>query len=133
MNEEKISRLLEAVERHTDTLSQEIQRNGGKIGNNVLDQLDKTAHIMKSLYCVMDMMGGDGYSQDGGPSGYSGRRGRSRTTGRFVSRDGGNSMGGSMDGGSMRGSYDGGSSYGSGGHREMIQHMRQMLDQMENQ
>ena len=52
--------------------------------------------------------------------GYSSRRGRSRTTGRYVSRD-------SYDGMSNRGSY------GYSGHEKMINHLERMYDEADDE
>lgn len=62
-------------------------------------------------------------------SGYSSRRGRSRTTGRYMSRDGARSFGsydGSYDGTSNRGSY------GYSGHDKMISHLERMYEDAED-
>ena len=64
--------------------------------------------------------------------GYSSRRGRSRTTGRYVSRD---SYDGMSNGGSF-GSYDGMSnrgSYGYSGHEKMINHLERMYDEADDE
>lgn len=75
---------------------------------------------------------------EGGSSEYSGRRGRSRRTGRYMSRrssyEDGSSRGSSYDGGSSRGSsfgsYDGGSSRGSS-YRGSSNHNPEMIEELE--
>lgn len=71
-------------------------RNGDMTGGDV-DYLDKLTHMLKSIKTTMAMMDSDSgdYSRDGysGRDEYSGRRysgerGRSRRTGRYVSRTG---------------------------------------------
>lgn len=91
-------------------IADEIRDKGG-LPDNCIELTDKLTHIIKSTMSALDMYESgysenDGYSErrsyDGGSSmsmggsygnanggGYSERRGRSRVTGRFVSRDSG--------------------------------------------
>ena len=61
----------------------------GEITNSSLEQIDKLTHSIKSLATIMAMedAGYSGMSYDDGYNG-SYARGRSRMTGRYISRDG---------------------------------------------
>ena len=87
-----------------EIVSDKIAEATGKIGDNLtggdVEYLDKLTHMLKSIKTTMAMMdaesgeysGNDRYSgYDGGNSGrrYSGARGRSQRTGRYISRNSG--------------------------------------------
>jgi len=57
--------------------------SGAKMNGQELEHIDKMAHALKSLATYEAMTGNSGYDGD------SYARGRSRMTGRYVSRDGG--------------------------------------------
>lgn len=79
-----------------------------------LEHLSKTICTIERIKNIQREEGGEEYSEN------SYRRGRSRTTGRYMSRDGGNSNRGYYEGGSNNSSrnYDGNSSryYDSSGY-----------------
>lgn len=74
--------LLEALHRELRELDEKFA-SGAKMNAQELDHIDKMAHALKSLAAYEAMAGSSGYSGD------SYARGRSRTTGRYVSRDSG--------------------------------------------
>lgn len=88
-----------------DMLCEELEKiaQKGELTAGTLDAVDKLTHSVKSISAIMAMEEG-GYSRDGSYDGsyrgsyrgsYDGgsyRRGRSATTGRFVSRASGRSM-----------------------------------------
>lgn len=80
--EKSMCKELEAIEQK--------MKAGTEMSVQDLDKVDKLTHAMKSLatYKAMKEAEEYGYSEEGG---MSGRRGRSPVTGRYVSRDGGNS------------------------------------------
>lgn len=108
---ESLYAIQDAVLDRLHEVESEIERKGG-LPDGCVELTDKLTHTLKSVVTILAMYEG-GYSEDGGysgnrsyeggasmdmgggssgasMSGYSGRRGRSRTTGRFVSRsDGG--------------------------------------------
>lgn len=97
----------------------------GELSPGSLETVDKLTHSLKSVVTIMATEdydeGGASYDgADGGAmGGYSGRRGRSRTTGRYVSRDGGYS--------GRRGySRDGGMSY-DGARDELMEHVDELM------
>lgn len=97
----------------------------GELSPGSLETVDKLTHSLKSVVTIMAMEdydeGGASYDgADGGAmGGVSGRRGRSRTTGRYVSRDGGYS--GRRDWRGERGmSYD-------GARTELIEHVDELM------
>ena len=98
----------------------------GELSAGSLETADKLTHTLKSVVTIMAMEDYDegGASYDGGDGGamgggVSGRRGRSRTTGRYVSRDGGYS--------GRRGySRDGGMSY-DGARDELMEHVDELM------
>ena len=63
-------------------------KSGTEMSTNDLEKVDKLTHAMKSLATYKAMKEAEEYGQE---EGMSGRRGRSPSTGRYVSRDGGNS------------------------------------------
>jgi hypothetical protein len=78
---------------------------------------------MKDAFKLMKLIG------EYDDMGYSTRRGRSRTTGRYVSRDSYGSYDGSYDG--SFGSYDGMSrrSYERSGHTQLVSELERMYEQ----
>ena len=118
---EHIDKFKEMLESELNTEMKNIQ-NAGTINPDNIDTLKNAFKLMKLI---------DERSEES--EGYSSRRGRSRTTGRFVSRDGGSFgsydgasyYGGSSNRGSYRGSYQGGY---SGHNPHMIQQLEEMLN-----
>lgn len=95
----------------------------GELTAGSLSAIDTLTHSLKSIVTIMAMEDYDegGASYDGGNmgGGMSGARGRSRTTGRYVSRDGGYS--GRRDWRDERGmSYD-------GARTELIEHVDELM------
>ena len=87
-----------------------------------------------SIYALTKAFKLKNYMEDeleGGQGGYSGRRGRSRTTGRFMSRDNGSYDNGSYESGRSFGSYDSGSSYRNSYRGGYSGHNPQMMEQLE--
>lgn len=78
-----------------ETLTREMEKlddkyaNGAQLNDKDLEDIDKLAHAMKSIETYNAMKGSSEASMYGGSYGGSYARGRSRTTGRYVSRDGG--------------------------------------------
>lgn len=71
-------------------IAEEMQKNQRMTSQN-LEELDKMFHLKKGMLTCKAME--DEYEEEeDGFSGNSGRRGRSRTTGRYVSRDAGPGM-----------------------------------------
>lgn len=101
----------------------------GELSAGSLETADKLTHTLKSIVTIEAMEDyGDGASYDGGNTGgntgggggMSGRRGRSRTTGRYVSREGGGYSG-------RRGySREGGMSY-DGARDELMEHVDELM------
>ena len=79
--------ICEAIHREMDQLEEKYS-SGAQLSGQDLEHIDKMAHALKSLKT---------YEAMGGNSEYDGSyaRGRSRTTGRYVSRDGYDSREGS--------------------------------------
>ena len=73
--------ICEAINRELAQFDEKFS-GGAQINGQELDHIDKMAHALKCLYAYDDMQGN---SED------SYARGRSHTTGRYVSRDGYNS------------------------------------------
>lgn len=73
--------ICEAIHKEMDTLEEKYER-GAEMNGQDLEHIDRMAHALKSLATYEAMKGHSEY--DGG----SYARGRSRTTGRYVSRDG---------------------------------------------
>ena len=88
----------------------------------------------ESIYALTKAFKLKCYMEDelgGGQSGYSGRRGRSRTTGRYMSMDNSYEDNGRSNDGRSFGSYDGNSmrgSYGYSGHN-MVEKLERMYDE----
>jgi hypothetical protein len=74
--------ICEALHREMDQLDEKFA-NGAHMSGQELEHIDKMAHALKSLATYEAMQGSSEYD------GSSYARGRSRTTGRYVSRDGG--------------------------------------------
>ena len=100
----------------------------GELSAGSLSAIDTLTHSLKSVVTIMAMEdydeGGASYDgADGGAmGGVSGRRGRSRTTGRYVSREGGYS--------GRR--YDGGMSY-AGARDELMSHVDELMGMAEDE
>ena len=72
--------ICEALHREMDHLDEKLA-GGGQMTSQDLEHIDKMAHALKSLETYKSMKGNSEY----GGSSYA--RGRSRMTGRYVSRD----------------------------------------------
>lgn len=103
------------------------------IGSELERNISSNSFPADSIYALTKAFKLKCYMEDelkGGQSEYSGRRGRSRTTGRYMSRDGSyenRSYGsfGSYEGNSNRGSY------GYSGH-SMVEQLERMYDEAHN-
>jgi len=84
--------ICEAIHKELDVLDEKYSK-GTQLSGKDLEDIDKMAHALKSLKGYEVMLGHSEY--DGG----SYARGRSRTTGRYISRDDGYEP---HDGGSYR-------------------------------
>ncbi len=73
--------ICDAIHKEMDALEEKYE-HGAEMNGQDLEHIDKMAHALKSLATYDAMKGHSEY--DGG----SYARGRSRTTGRYVSRDG---------------------------------------------
>ena len=73
--------ICEAIHREMDALDEKYSSGKNPLNSQDLDHIDKMAHTLKSLKGYEHMLGTSEY--DGG----SYARGRSRMTGRYVSRD----------------------------------------------
>ena len=76
--------ICEAIHREMDVLEEKYSK-GTQLTGQDLEHIDKMAHALKSLKTYEAM---EGHSEYGGSYDGSYARGRSRTTGRYVSRDG---------------------------------------------
>jgi hypothetical protein len=77
--------ICEALHREMEMLEDKYSNNKSPMNAQDLEHIDKMAHALKSLKTYEAMNGNSEYgSYDGG----SYARGRSRTTGRYISRDG---------------------------------------------
>lgn len=78
--------ICEAIHKEMDMLDDKYSK-GTQLSGQDLEHIDKMAHALKSLKAYEAMAGNSEYggSYDGG----SYARGRSRMTGRYISRDGG--------------------------------------------
>ena len=74
--------ICEAIHREMHELDKKYA-NGTQLSGKDLEDVDKMAHALKSIATYEAMKGESGYEGD------SYARGRSRVTGRYVSRDGG--------------------------------------------
>lgn len=75
--------ICEAIHREMEMLDDKYSNGKTQLNGQDLEHIDKMAHALKSLETYKAMLGHSEY--DGG----SYARGRSRTTGRYVSRDDG--------------------------------------------
>ena len=75
--------ICEALHREMDNLDEKYA-SGAQMNASDLDHIDKMAHALKSLKTYEAMSGNSEYGYDGG----SYARGRSRMTGRYISREG---------------------------------------------
>jgi len=73
--------ICDAIHKEMDALEEKYQR-GAEMNGQDLEHIDKMAHALKSLATYDAMKGHSEYD------GSSYARGRSRTTGRYISRDG---------------------------------------------
>lgn len=78
--------ICEAIHRELENLDEKYAA-GTQLNGQDLEYINKMAHALKSLAAYDAMKGESEY--DGGNSNGSYARGRSRTTGRYVSRDSG--------------------------------------------
>ena len=78
--------ICEAIHRELEELDEKFA-GGAKLNGQELEHIDMMAHALKSLAAYEAMLGNSEY--DGGSYEGSYARGRSRTTGRYTSRDGG--------------------------------------------
>lgn len=76
--------ICEAIHREMEQLDQKFA-NGAQLNGQELDHVDKMAHALKCLAAVETMQGNSEYGGSYDDGSYA--RGRSRTTGRYVSRD----------------------------------------------
>lgn len=78
--------ICEALYRELDMLDNKLQGGKAPMNSQDLENIDKMAHALKSLKACEAMEGSSEYGgSEYGNSSYA--RGRSRTTGRYVSRD----------------------------------------------
>ena len=77
--------ICEALHREMEQLDEKFSK-GAQMSSQELEHIDKMAHALKSLATYEAMQGSSAMS---GYQGDSYARGRSRTTGRYMSRDGG--------------------------------------------
>jgi len=73
--------ICEAIHKEMEALEDKYER-GTQLSGQDLEHIDKMAHALKSLATYAAMKGSSEYD------GSSYARGRSRTTGRYISRDG---------------------------------------------
>lgn len=134
---EELYDLCETLEKDLAKTNDKLRMAGGELSGSDLEYVDKLTHSIKSIKTTMAMIeADDGFSREGGGSyaggnrgggggrsreggGMSGARGRSRRTGRYVSREGG------MSG--RRGySREGGMSY-DGARDELMEHVEELM------
>ena len=77
--------ICETIHREMDKLEKKYS-SGAQLSNDDLEDIDKMAHALKSLKAYEAMAGSSEYG-GGSYEGGSYARGRSRATGRYVSRD----------------------------------------------
>ena len=80
--------ICEALHREMDKLDEQLGTGKAQLNDKNLQDIDKISHALKSIATYEAMKGNSEYggSYDGG----SYARGRSRMTGRYISRDDGN-------------------------------------------
>lgn len=136
---EELYDLCETLEKDLAKTNDKLRMAGGELSGSDLEYIDKLTHSIKSIKTTVAMIeADDGFSREGGGSyaggnrgggggggrsreggGMSGARGRSRRTGRYVSREGG------MSG--RRGySREGGMSY-DGARDELMEHVEELM------
>lgn len=131
-NNKMLEKTREAIEDHI----QMIIRKGANMTPPEIDILTKDICALEALKRIEDY--NEGYSENSyNSSGNSYRRGRSQTTGRYVSRDSYHDGGSSNDGGSSQRYYDGGSgNSGYSGHSiqdRMVDRLERMYDEAQNE
>ena len=77
--------ITEAINREMERLDEKYASGSNQMNNTDLNDIDKMAHALKSLATYEAMKG---HSEYGGSYDGSYARGRSRMTGRYISRDG---------------------------------------------
>lgn len=87
--------ICEAIHKEMDVLDDKYSK-GTQLSGQDLEHIDKMAHALKSLATYDAMKGNSEYG--GSYEGGSYARGRSRVTGRYISRDEGPERGGYSDG-----------------------------------
>ena len=78
--------ICDAIHREMEMLDNKYSEGKTNLNGQDLEHIDKMAHALKSLATYEAMLGS---SEHGSYDGGSYARGRSRTTGRYISRDGG--------------------------------------------
>lgn len=123
----------ECIEKFQEILEKDLKEklekvnSAGTVTPDDLMVIDKATDVMLDLLKYEEWTMGEGENSYGG---YSTRRGRSATTGRYVSRDSyPHNMRSYNDGYSMRRSYDNGYS----GHNRMIDELERMYDEAQNE
>lgn len=131
MNEQEKVRILSSLEdmafARAAQLTEDARRSGGALDNKGTELAKCLVSLIYKARISREMIEGDGYSERSYADGMSGRRMRSRTTGRFYSGDDGGMSG---DGMSNR-SYDNGGYSGHGDQQQTIQQMKRLIEQME--
>ena len=80
--------ICEMLHRELDQLEEKYSKGNGQMNMQDLEEIDKASHALKCLATYEAMKGSSEYgSYDGNGGSYA--RGRSRRTGRYISRDGG--------------------------------------------
>ena len=78
--------ICEVLHRELDSLDEKFSKGNGQLNMQDLETIDKAAHALKCISAYDAMKGNSEYgSYEGNGSSYA--RGRSRTTGRYISRD----------------------------------------------
>lgn len=77
--------ICEALHQELDQLDETYSKGNGKLNMQDLEIIDKATHALKSISTYAAMKGNSEYSYDGNGGSYA--RARSRTTGRYMSRD----------------------------------------------
>lgn len=123
----------ECIEKFQEILEKDLKEklekvnSAGTVTPDDLMVIDKATDVMLDLLKYEEWTMGEGENSYGG---YSTRRGRSATTGRYVSRDPyPHNMRSYDDGYSIRRSYDNGYS----GHNRMIDELERMYDSAQNE
>ena len=78
--------ICEALHNELDQLDEKYSKGNGQLNMQDLETIDKATHALKCMATIEAMKGNSEYgSYDGNGGRYA--RGRSRTTGRYISRD----------------------------------------------